>query len=116
MGTWQLNACPMDGGGLVVAGGRVVSVWRREHDIFLASPGKKEIDLGSGMDVSVAAGSRGVYAVWSTPAGIQALLPDKKEPASISKAGSFPNVVALTGGHALAAWEEDGRIVVQQLP
>ena len=55
-GTWQLNACPMDGGGLVVVGGRIVSAWRREHDIYLASPGEKEVDLGSGVDVSIAAG------------------------------------------------------------
>ncbi len=116
MGTWQLNACPMDGGGLVIAGGRIVSAWRREHDIFLASPGEKEVDLGSGVDVSIAAGSSGVYAVWSTPAGIKAMLPGNKEAAPIAKTGSFPNVVSLPGGHALAAWEDDGRIVVQQLP
>lgn len=114
-GTWQLNACPMDGGGLVVAGGRIVSAWRREKDIFLASPGEKEVDLGSGIDVSIAAGPSGVYAIWSTPAGIQALLPGKKVALSIAKAGSFPNVVSLPNGHALAAWEDDGRILVQQL-
>ncbi|HEX4136197.1 MAG TPA: hypothetical protein VHY84_16405 [Bryobacteraceae bacterium] len=116
MGTWKLNACPMDGGGLVVAGGRIVSAWRREHDIFLASPGEKEVDLGSGIDVSISAGSSGVYTIWTTPAGIQAMLPGKKEATPISKSGSFPNVVALPGGHALAAWEADGRIIVQQLP
>jgi hypothetical protein len=63
MGTWQLNACPMDGGGLVVAGGRIVTAWRREHEIYLATPGEKEVDLGSGIDVSIAAGSSGLYAI-----------------------------------------------------
>jgi hypothetical protein len=115
-GTWKINGCPMDGGGLVVANGRIVSAWRREHDIFLASPGENEVDLGSGTDVSISAGPGGVYTIWSTPAGIQAMLPGKKEPAPISKAGSFPNVVALPGRHALAAWEDEGRIFVQQLP
>jgi hypothetical protein len=100
----------------VVAGGRVVTAWRREKDIFLASPGEKEVDLGTGVDVSISARSSGVYAIWSTPTGIQAMLPGKKEASPIAKAGSFPNVVGLPGGHALAAWEDDGRIIVQQLP
>jgi hypothetical protein len=44
------------------------------------------------------------------------MLPGSKEAAPIAKTGSFPNVVSLQGGHALAAWEDGGRIVVQQLP
>jgi hypothetical protein len=38
-GTWKLNACPMDGGGLTSAGGRTVTAWRRNGEIFMAEPG-----------------------------------------------------------------------------
>ena len=116
IGTWQLNACPMDGGGLVISHNRVVTAWRRGHEIFLASPGDKETAIGEGVDVSIAAGANGVYAVWSTPAGIRALRPEKAEPIALSTKGSFPNVVALPNGSSLAAWEADDKIVIQPLP
>ena len=41
-GTWMLNACPMDGGGLAHADGRTITAWRRDLEIFLAEPGKPE--------------------------------------------------------------------------
>jgi hypothetical protein len=112
-GTWRLNACPMDGGGLVISQNRVVTAWRREHEIFLAAPGEKEVGIGEGVDVAIAAAPDGVYAVWSTPAGIRALLPGKKESIDLAPKGTFPNVVVLPTGRALAAWEDDGRIYIQ---
>ncbi len=33
-GTWKLDACPMDGGGMAFDRGRIVTVWRRESEIF----------------------------------------------------------------------------------
>ncbi len=115
-GTWKLNACPMDGGGIAVAGNRVVTAWRREHEIFLAAPGEKEVGIGEGVDVAIAAGAGGVYAVWSTPAGVQALRPGTKEPVTLAPTGTFPNLVALPDGRVLAAWEEGGKIDVQAVP
>jgi hypothetical protein len=115
-GTWKLNACPMDGGGLAVFENRIVTAWRRDHEIFLASPGAKEVPLEEGVDVTIAAGQAGAYAVWSTSAGIRALVPGEKNPITLAAKGSFPNVVALSDGHALAAWEDEGKIVIRQVP
>jgi hypothetical protein len=42
-GTWKLNACPMDGGGLTNAGGRTVTAWRRNGEIFMAEPGQLKL-------------------------------------------------------------------------
>jgi hypothetical protein len=115
MGTWQLNACPMDGGGVVFAENRVVTAWRREHEIFLAVPGEKEVGIAEGVDVSITAAPKGVYAVWSTPTGVRSLVPGKKEPVAIAPRGAFPNVVALPDGRALAAWEDGGKVVIQPM-
>jgi hypothetical protein len=115
-GTWKLNACPMDGGGLAIAQNRAVAVWRREHEIFLERLGEPEIPIGEGADVAIAADSRGVYAIWSTGAGLQAWLPGAKQAAPLGTKGSFPNIVALPEGQALAAWEDDGRIVIRRVP
>jgi hypothetical protein len=115
-GTWKLNACPMDGGGLVFDGGRPVTAWRREHEIFLASPGEREKAIGTGVDVAISAGSSGVYAIWTTTDGIRVLKPGSGDPVAISPRGSFPAIVALLQGGALAAWEDDGKIAVQLVP
>jgi hypothetical protein len=114
-GSWPLNACPMDGGGVAVSGSRVLTAWRRGHEIFLAGPGDKEVSAGEGVDVAIAAGKGGTYAVWSTPEGIRALLPGKTESVGLASQGTFPNVVGLADGRAVAAWEVDGRIVVQMV-
>jgi hypothetical protein len=115
-GTWKLNACPMDGGGLATSQEKIISAWRRDHEIFLASPGEKEVPLAEGIDVAIAPGQRGVLAIWSTPAGIRALVPGLETPVALAQKGSFPNVIALPGGQGLAAWEEEGKIVVRQIP
>lgn len=115
-GTWPLDACPMDGGGLVVDHGRLISAWRRETSLYLAEPGKPETLIGTGKDVGVAAGKKGVYAIWTGPHGVQAKIPGKDAPASISAEGTFPNLVALPDGSILAAWEEKTAIRLERLP
>lgn len=109
-GTWKLDACPMDGGGLAVRHGQVASAWRREHDIYLALPGKPEVKIGSGQDVALAAGSQGFYAAWSTASGIELFGPDGKT-SRVSSGGAFPVLVSLPDGGALLAWEEGDAIV-----
>jgi hypothetical protein len=115
-GTWQLNACPMDGGGLVVTPNGIRTAWRRNKEIFFASPGKKEVSMGEGVDVALSAGADGVYAVWVTGGVVKALKPGGREAAEIAPHGAFPAVLALQGGGALVAFEEEGRIEVMPLP
>jgi hypothetical protein len=115
-GSWELNACPMDGGGLVLAGGRVVTAWRRDRQIFIDTPGEAETSIGEGVDVSIAGGPGGVSTLWSTAQGIVALLPGAKTPVTLAPQGKFPNVVNVRAGLTLAAWEADGKIVVQAIP
>jgi len=112
-GTWKLDACPMDGGGIAVRNGELVSAWRREHDIYFAEPGK-ETKLGAGQDVALAANAKGPYAVWSTANGIEARLPGSAANAHIADSGAFPAILALPGGSVLAAWEENGSIATHR--
>ena len=116
MGTWKLDACPMDGGGLAFDHGKLVTVWRRGTEIFLDHPGAPEASLGEGKDVAIAAGSRGTYVVWSGSQGLEALYPGTKLPVKISDDGGFPAVAALPDGSALAAWEEKESIRIEKLP
>lgn len=114
-GTWPLNACPMDGGGLVITeNGEEVSVWRRDKEVFLTAAGKPESKVEAGKDPAIAAGPGGVYAVWSSGEAVHAQMPGKP-PVTLAARGAFPQVVAVPGGAVLAAWESKGEIVVQPL-
>lgn len=67
IGSWQLNACPMDGGDLTVAAdGSPLTVWRRNQQIFSTDDGgrMRERLLGSGEQPSIAANGSGHYLVW----------------------------------------------------
>jgi hypothetical protein len=108
--SWKLNACPMDGGGLAIREGRLGSAFRREKDVYLAEPGKPERLLATGQDVALGANNQGWYAVWSTPHGIDAMLPSASTITHLSTAGAFPAIVTTSGGGMLIAWEENGAI------
>jgi hypothetical protein len=114
-GTWKLEACPMDGGGIALRNGALTTAWRREHDIYLAHPGQPEVKLGPGMDVALAANSKGEYAIWTNGKGIDALLPGASAPTRLSETGAFPAILALPDGAILAAWEENGAISTRRL-
>lgn len=115
-GTWQLNACPMDGGGLAVDDQGLVSAWRRDGQIFIARPGETETLVGTGKDVALAAGNKGLYTAWSGVGGIQVRLPGAKSAVPLNLEGAFVNLIALPGGTVLAAWEHEGSITVEPLP
>ncbi len=113
-GTWPLRACPMDGGAVTVdASGQVVTVWRRDHDVFLARPGQPETSLGAGKDAAIAVSPAGVYAIWTTPDGLRARMPGKSEAVLLAPGGTS---VHLAGsGPVIAAWENHGSIVIETL-
>jgi hypothetical protein len=115
-GTWKLNACPMDGGGLVIQAGQPVSAWRRDGDIFLAQPGKQEQRIASGKDVSITNTKKGLYVAWSNGSRLEVLSPGATKPALLTAEGAFVNLVALPDGSVLAAWEADGSIHVERVP
>ncbi len=114
-GTWKLDACPMDGGGLAAKGSRIVSAWRREHAVYLCEPGKAEVQIGEGQDAALAIGARGAYVIWSSPGrGIMARQPGGAAE-MLAGSGAFPAAAALLDGGVLAAWEDGGAIAVQRL-
>ena len=111
--SWALDACPMDGGGVATAGGKILTAWRRGQDVFLAEPGKPETRLGTGMDVALALGRGKTYAAWTRAGAVESWVGGKTE--VLGTAGAFPVLVALPDGGALAAWEENGVIRMRRL-
>jgi len=117
-GTWKLEACPMDGGGLAIdPRGAVVTVWRRETDVFLASPGRPEERLATGHDPVIAvAGDGGWSVAWQGEEGL--LIRDAKHaaPRLLAEGGQAPALLALPDGSLLAAWEREKRVFVAPVP
>ena len=113
-GTWKLNACPMDGGGLVVSSSKILTAWRRETNIFLAEPGRPEKQVGAGKDVALALSGEKTYMAWVDGTKVEAWIDGKLE--QLAEIGAFPSVVGLPSGGAVAAWEENGAIQIRRLP
>jgi hypothetical protein len=114
-GTWKLEACPMDGGGIAMRNGNVVSAWRREKEIYLSENPSVETRIGTGTDPALAVTAKGAFVAWTTPEGIRARVPGNAQPVTVSNAGSFPSLIALPDGAVLAAWEENGAIATHRL-
>jgi hypothetical protein len=113
-GTWPLKGCPMDGGGIAMDAGKLVSAWRREGSIFVAPVDGDEREIGKGKDPAIAAGRDGVFVVWSSSEGLRAALPGKPESAVLDPLGAYA-AVAGNGTAVAAAWESGGEIRVQRL-
>lgn len=114
LGTWKIDACPMDGGGLTHSSGKTITAWRREADLFLAEPGKPETKIGRGRDIAVTASKAKTYAAWIEDNRLTLWVDGKTEP--LAESASFPTLTALPDGGAIAAWEQDGGISVQRIP
>jgi hypothetical protein len=112
-GTWMINACPMDGGGLTHADGRTIAAWRRDLEIFMVEPGEQETRIGEGKDVAVAASQGQVYVLWVKGTQLVASIGGKTE--VLAEHAAVPALTALPTGGVLAAWEEDSGISVRRL-
>lgn len=77
-GTWQMNGCPMDGGGLAFSPeGRWTAVWRRERTVFSTTQDVPETQLGANASQPVVAYSGSTPVLWwETQDGLMVLRGD----------------------------------------
>lgn len=112
-GTWLLNACPMDGGGMAAdAQGGIWSVWRRMDHVIAAAPDGTERDLGKGKDPAIAIGRSGMVVAW-TMDGIRVVRKAGGPVELLDAAGSY---VDLAGSeYVVAAWESGRSIQIARM-
>jgi hypothetical protein len=116
-GTWKLNACPMDGGGIAFnAQGKIVTVWRRENEIYLSPNGGAETPIHEGKNPAIASNANGIYVAWTSPEGVFARVPGQPDPVALDATGTFVQLVAIPHGPVLAAWERKGTLQFHTLP
>ena len=120
-GTWKLDACPMDGGALApAADGGMLTVWRREKQVFSARVGASETLIGAGEQPWIG----GSTIVWLEKRGgkLFALASGAKEPAVLDSSANDPVIAAQPHGKGAlyAAWEtgegDATQIRLQRLP
>lgn len=112
-GTWKLNACPMDGGGLFVASnGAVATVWRRENKLFTARPGQAETEVGEGKNAKIVSTKKGDYVVFQQAGQVMAMIPGESQPKTIAP-GGYPKVALLPHDRVLCLWEQNGAVRAQ---
>jgi len=112
-GSWQLNACPMDGGGLAVSPTKTITAWRRAENVFLAEPGKPEMQIGTGKDIALALNRDQIFVSWTSGTKIALWSNGKTE--ILADSGSFSALAGLPGSGVLVAWEEKGSIITRRL-
>lgn len=108
-GSWALNGCPMDGGGLVISkNGNVETVWNRKGTIYACEPGKEEKKLGEGKNCTMeSVNGKNIYA-WVEGGNIIVLKPQGMKK-NLGK-GQLPVLKAVNNEHILCVWENDKQI------
>lgn len=113
-GTWPLNACPMDGGGLAAdTNGKLWSAWRRENNVILAGPDGNERDLGKGKDPAIARLRDGVVVAWTLD-GIRIVRREGSPAEVLDAAGAYVDLAAGSN-YVIAAWESGKTIQIARV-
>jgi hypothetical protein len=113
-GSWKLDGCPMDGGGIAVNDDEIPqTVWRRENKIYTAEPGKFEKEIGEGRNGSVeTVNNRNIYA-WTENDKVIVVTPGGAK-INLGK-GSLPRLKALNNNKVICVWENENEICTSVL-
>ncbi len=110
-GTWPLQACPMDGGGLAWSRDGAITAWRREDAVFLETPGQPEIRIAAGRQPAIAASGANLDLAWTSDEGV---VLRRGERTTIIGPGRFPSVLAFKD-YTLLAWEHNGTVSMRRV-
>ncbi|MEO5996387.1 MAG: hypothetical protein ABIN89_06660 [Chitinophagaceae bacterium] len=109
MGSWKLNGCPMDGGGLALGtDGAVETVWRREGNIYSSTAGKSETLLGEGRSCSMTSLNGKNFYTWTRNGDVIVMTPGKE--VKILGKGAVPVINAINNEKVICVWENEKEI------
>ncbi|MBS1528613.1 MAG: hypothetical protein JST19_23405 [Bacteroidetes bacterium] len=113
-GTWKLNGCPMDGGGLVAGGTTAQTTWQRQGTIYYCKPGQPEVDLGPGRNSTIAISNGQTVVSFQSEDTLKLVsLPGRKE--QTVGTGEFIKSAALPDNKLACVWEKDGKIFFREM-
>ena len=108
-GSWPLNGCPMDGGGLSInKNGYVQTVWRRQNKIYACEPNKREKEIGEGRSCTMeSVNGENVYA-WTERGEI--IILKSEGPKKKLGRGSVPVIKSINDQYVICVWENEKQI------
>jgi hypothetical protein len=114
IGTWKLDACPMDGGGLAAGEKYSVStVWQREGIIYFAKPNEAEKQIGTGRICSIADPANPIIT-WQDGNKLKLKELNKSKEIEIGE-GSFLKSIRTKDGKIFCAWEYEKNIFFKRI-
>lgn len=117
VGSWQLKACPMDGGGIIIDNQHIKhSVWRREDTIYYCKANEKEMPIGKARLCSINYNNKNNKLIISMTEGENVKIFDvgTKSETLVGK-GSFLKSIILPDNQLLCVWEENKTIKCRKI-
>ncbi len=110
MGTWKLEGCPMDGGGIILDDAKGIhTTWRREGIVYYCKPGAAEIKIGEGKNSSISGDSDTILISYQSGNTVKSVSLKNKIEISIGN-GSYLKSIFLPDRKVLHIWEQDREI------
>jgi hypothetical protein len=109
-GTWKLNGCPMDGGGLTAKPASVATTWRREGTVYYCKPGQPEEALGPGKNSTIGATGSDTFVGFQTADTLKLVNLNNNKAQTIGM-GEFVKLAVLPNKKIVCVWELDNKIV-----
>ena len=108
-GSWALNGCPMDGGGLVIDKNDLPqTIWRRQGKFYSCEPGKEEVQIGEGRNCTIESDNgKNVYA-WTENGEVIVRKPQGMKK-NLGK-GQLPIIKAINNEHIICVWENEKQV------
>lgn len=114
-GTWKLNGCPMDGGGVVIdPSGVTHTVWQRNGMVYYCRPGEKEQSVAKGRTCSIAGDGKTPIISLQSSDTLQLFHAQEERPTVVGT-GSFLQSMPLPDHHLLCVWERDNAIFFKRV-
>ncbi|RWY47982.1 hypothetical protein [Mucilaginibacter gilvus] len=108
LSTWKLNACTMDGGGILLGDkDAVYTTWQRKGDVYFARPGQPEIFIAKGRNCDIAGTGDNVAVTYQSNDTVRVVSLKNKKTTSIDK-GAFLQSSVLANNKTLCVWEQAG--------
>lgn len=115
MGTWVLEGCPMDGGGVSIDdAGNVHTAWQREGAVFYCKPSAREEKLAVGKSVSITLQQNLPVVMLQDKDGVKLISVENNQQKLIGS-GSFLKSIQLPDNQMICVWEQDNKIMVKKV-
>ncbi|TPE45620.1 hypothetical protein FJM65_04760 [Pontibacter mangrovi] len=109
-GTWKLEGCPMDGGGIALnAKGQVSSVWQRKGEIFYCQENQPEQKVATGRSCALTQDGTHTSIVWQEEGHIKYKELNTNTTQDLGK-GNTPRIYTLPNGKTLCLWEAEATV------